>query len=306
MFKLSLGLLRSTQTGMAVAQRGLRTYTRYAYFSLNDKKGRQGDGDSQIPALYTPKYSLTHDRVEDMVLSQWSNNPVLYATYLTVAAAYFLFMVFYSALMGTLGMYRYVMLTYWSYYMLTASLLLRTANVWRYITLRNRGRDVYAMMNNTTALKVQWLLHALSCMAAPIVTILFWTIAYDGSGVNFINCNTHGVNAAFILLDTFVTRTPVRLLHLLYGILYGLIYGLFSAIYWLAGGTNHKGEPFIYKPLDYSSSKTVAVSYIVVIAFLVVPMIHCMFFFLYRFRIFITRFLRTMDKRTDGKINPKL
>lgn len=140
----------------------------------------------------------------------------------------------------------------------------------------------------------------------PILRCSHCILSSTGSGVNFINCNTHGVNTVFILVDTFITRTPVRLLHLLYGILYGLIYGVFTAIYWMAGGINHKGEPFIYKPLDYSSSKTVAVSYIVVIAFLVVPMMHCMFFFLYRFRIFIIRFLKTMDKRTDSKGNTKL
>lgn len=68
------------------------------------------------------------------------------------------------------------------------------------------------------------------------------------------------------------------------------------------GGTNHKGEPYIYKPLDYNNLQ-VAVSTALVSIFLVAPLIHCWIFFVYRFRLFIHRYLKAVEKRTDYSID---
>lgn len=304
MFKLSAKLVHATNDGVRMAQRAVRTYTRYAYYSLTDRKGRQtSDGSSGTGmGTYEPKYSLVYNCAEDFVLSQWSDNPVPYAVYRTIVALYFVFMVLYTALMGTLGWKMFIMLTYWSYWLLTVSLILKAVNVWYYIDLKKQGKDIKEYLGDSPRLKTQWVLHNLSTGAAPIVTILFWTIAYDGSGYTFINCNTHGFNAMFALIDMFVTRMPIRHLHLYHGILYGITYGSFSYFYWLAGGTNQFGEPYIYKPLNYGKAPGVALSYIITIGFVVAPMFHSMMFFTYRFRVFIHRFLKAMDKRnTIGK-----
>ena len=77
----------------------------------------------------------------------------------------------------------------------------------------------------------------------------------------------------------------------------GLVYSAFSLIYWYLGGTNQFGEPFIYKVLNYGESPLKAMYYIIAISFIVAPMIHSMFFLLYRLRVFLHRFLKVMDKR---------
>ena len=120
----------------------------------------------------------------------------------------------------------------------------------------------------------------------------------SGTGVTVINCTTHGVNAFFVLIDTMVTRTPVRMLHLYQSIVMGASYTIFSYLYHLCGGTNHKGEPYIYKPLNYSNFK-VAISTALVSVLLVAPLIHCCIFFLYRFRLFLHRYLKEVEKRND-------
>lgn len=133
----------------------------------------------------------------------------------------------------------------------------------------------------------------------------FWTIfgyiycifIFSGSGYNFINVNTHGINALFILLDTFFTRMPVRLLHVYQSSLFGFTYIFFTIFYWYFGGTNQFGQPFIYSVLNYGESPKKALIYILCIGFIVCPLVHSCIFFMYRFRVFIHRYLTTMDKR---------
>ena len=130
-------------------------------------------------------------------------------------------------------------------------------------------------------------------------------LLFAGSGFTLINCTTHGLNALFVLVDTLVTRTPVRMLHFYQCTSLGLIYGLFSSLYWLAGGTNHLGQPYIYKPLDFSRLN-MALSTILLSAFVAAPIIHCWIFFLYRFRLFIHRYLRVMEKRNGESVTEKV
>lgn len=302
MIKISLRLVRATQEGVALAQRAVRTYTRYAYYSFRDRKGRQLDG-SKTTSVDGPRHSLMYSDVEHFVLSQWSDNPVPYAIYRTIVAAYFFMMVFYTAIYGVLGAKMAIMLTYWSYYILVGCQILRAINCWHYISLKKQGKDVRTHLQNKRRIKAQWLLHNLSSDAAPLVSVLFWTLAYDGSGVTFINCTTHGMNAVFVLVDMMISRTPIRMLHLYQSSCMGFVYMVFSYIYHLAGGTNHKGEPYIYKPLDYTNNFRMAISTGLVSVFLVAPLIHCWIFFLYRFRLFIHRYLKAVEKRVDQMVD---
>ena len=69
MIKISLRLVRATQEGMVLAQQAVRTYTRYAFYSFRDRKGRQSDSSKTV-SLDGPRHSLMYNNVEDFVLSQ--------------------------------------------------------------------------------------------------------------------------------------------------------------------------------------------------------------------------------------------
>lgn len=127
------------------------------------------------------------------------------------------------------------------------------------------------------------------------------TTVLVGSGVTLVNCTTHGINAVFVLVDMMISRTPIRMLHLFHCTCMGSVYLLFSYVYHLAGGTNHKGEPYIYKPLDYANNFRMAISTGLVCLLLVLPLIHCWIFFLYRFRLFIHRYLKAIERRVDNQ-----
>ena len=82
-----------------------------------------------------------HDII--LSLSQWTSNPWPYFYYRALVAFYFVFMVFYTALVGTLKSKMLIMLTYWSFYILTACQVLRAANVWHYIQLKKLNHGSY-------------------------------------------------------------------------------------------------------------------------------------------------------------------
>lgn len=71
MIKISLRLVRATQDGMVLAQRAVRTYVRYAFYSFRDRRGRQTAESKSVP-VDGPRHSLMHSSVEDFFLSQVS------------------------------------------------------------------------------------------------------------------------------------------------------------------------------------------------------------------------------------------
>ena len=68
MIKLSLNFLRATHGGVVIAQRAVRTYTRYAFYSFRDRKGQQSVDKSR--SVDGPRHSLLYNNVEDFLLSQ--------------------------------------------------------------------------------------------------------------------------------------------------------------------------------------------------------------------------------------------
>jgi hypothetical protein len=74
MFKVAAKFVHITNDGVRVARGAVGTYTRYAYFSLTDRKGRQrSNGSLKHIKQYEPKYDLEYDNPEDYVLSQVCN-----------------------------------------------------------------------------------------------------------------------------------------------------------------------------------------------------------------------------------------
>lgn len=82
----------------------------------------------------------------DFFFQQWSTNPWPYLYYRVLMACYFVFMVFYTAIVGTLKAKMLIMLTYWSFYILTACQILRAINVWHYIQLKNCNHGKLSFM----------------------------------------------------------------------------------------------------------------------------------------------------------------
>lgn len=104
--------------------------------------------------------------------------------------------------------------------------------------------------------KMLWFLYIISANAGLVVTAGYWpwsVIYEDDEPIDVNNITKHALNTVFILIDTFLSSVPVRLFHSVYPMLYMVVYMSFTVAYWQLGGTNLKGEPFIYTLLDYDN-----------------------------------------------------
>lgn len=63
----------------------------------------------------------------------------------------------------------------------------------------------------------------------------------------------HAVNSIIMLLDIFISARPCYLLHFYQPLIAVFCYIIFSVIYWVAGGVDNDGNPYIYSILDWSS-----------------------------------------------------
>ena len=96
--------------------------------------------------------------------------------------------------------------------------------------------------------------HATSVSLALAVTFVYWTFIFE-PGVHRLTMAkivSHGVNSVVMLLDLLLVSYPVILFDIVYPLCFGFIYTYFSIVYFVLGGTNAKGDLYIYKVLDWS------------------------------------------------------
>uniref|UniRef100_A0A0K8VWB6 Protein rolling stone n=1 Tax=Bactrocera latifrons TaxID=174628 RepID=A0A0K8VWB6_BACLA len=100
----------------------------------------------------------------------------------------------------------------------------------------------------------------------------------------FHNINSHAINSVLMIVDQVVVAFPTRIIHFVYPALIVIAYLVFSIVYFLIGGENVIGKPYIYRILNWGeypvSSSLVACSGLL----LVLPM--CVLAFLiYKLRV---------------------
>ncbi|XP_012677988.2 protein rolling stone [Clupea harengus] len=126
------------------------------------------------------------------------------------------------------------------------------------------------------SLCLQWLLQVIVSAFSLIVSLLYWSIHYPVSRhpIRPFSINLHVVNSAQVLLDLFLSSTPVHLSHYVYLLAAGLLYLLFALVFWLGGFTNIYGEPYVYPVLDFGGQPVLAVLCTLGFALICLPLFH--------------------------------
>ena len=132
--------------------------------------------------------------------------------------------------------------------------------------------------------KIFWVIYVISATAGIWITAGYWTILFENDTVDANNITKHALNSVFMVIDTFLSSIPIRLFHWVYALLYLVIYILFSVFYWLAGGTNNQGKPYIYSALNYGDFPTTTAILLVVFLLMVLPILHLIYFGLTKLR----------------------
>lgn len=110
--------------------------------------------------------------------------------------------------------------------------------------------------------RIYWGLHIITLVVSIVITIIYWSILYDGNffllfkfTINFItlfvlflpanedslsatNVLTHAFNSICMFIDLLIVAHPLRLLHMFLPVSLGICYIFFSVIYQLSGGHN--------------------------------------------------------------------
>lgn len=139
--------------------------------------------------------------------------------------------------------------------------------------------------------KIQWFLFNIGTEMAFCVLLLYWSLLYRGGPVDGINANTHLTNGLIALVDLWVSGTPVQILHFIYLQVFGVVYAVFTGIYYVAGGTNIGGQPYIYPVLDYENGTALAVGIEVGVVVVLLPAIHLFWFVQYAARYWLVWFI---------------
>ncbi|XP_066297439.1 protein rolling stone-like [Branchiostoma lanceolatum] len=145
--------------------------------------------------------------------------------------------------------------------------------------------------------QVQWLLFNMSFTVAFFVLFAYNGLVIKGE-FNIQDVAVHILNSVVALLDTLVCGIHVRLLHVVYPMCFGLLYVVFVLIYWGAGGTDAKGNPYVYSIIDFSGDPGLAAGVCVGLVFLAVPLSHLFVYLLYRLRCVL---VRMYEKKLQGE-----
>ena len=100
-----------------------------------------------------------------------------------------------------------------------------------------------------------------------------------------VNIATHVINSFYVILNISVTGMPKRILHVWFSVIFALIYALFTVFYYLAGGTNHNGNPYVYPVLDWRKPGS-AILYCLPVCFVLVPVVHLILYGIHRLKLF--------------------
>ena len=132
--------------------------------------------------------------------------------------------------------------------------------------------------------KLIWIVNVIATPVAFVITVLYWVLLFDG-GNDYWNVYVHGLNSVAVVLDLGIGAKPWRLHHCYPAFIYGLGYILFSLFYYLGGGEDEYGNPYIYDVLDWRNpGKTIGVVFGAILGFFLV---YLLVYGLYRLRIFI-------------------
>uniref|UniRef100_A0A2A4JU86 Protein rolling stone n=1 Tax=Heliothis virescens TaxID=7102 RepID=A0A2A4JU86_HELVI len=152
--------------------------------------------------------------------------------------------------------YWFIYLTHWG----LTSILLVTG----FATLVSARCYLYGPISTEFQLpwyvKFYWALFNIAVPIAFMITIFYWTVLYEAGIEEELNHGldvaVHGLNSLVVLCLLISSAHPGRLLHIYLPLVFGIVYMLFSVIYHFAGGTDQKGNAYIYPVVNWSAPGT--------------------------------------------------
>jgi hypothetical protein len=139
--------------------------------------------------------------------------------------------------------------------------------------------------------RVLWLLYTISSNMSICVTICYWSLIYNGKGINTTDIFVHILNSIFMVLENVLSSMPWRLLHVIYPFAFGLVYSFITVLFWLLIDKSP-----IYPILDYSHKPVLAIEVLLGTHFVLLPIVQLLLYALYRIRNYLsTKYIENLD-----------
>ncbi|XP_037298605.1 protein rolling stone isoform X2 [Manduca sexta] len=201
---------------------------------------------------------LEHPKPSDFYLSAWQTTrsvvPLLIwrtLLFLTSISIVISSMTYYI-INGKIG-YWFIYLTHWG---LTVNTLTTAFSV--FISARSYFvGPISAEFKLPWYIKVYWVLYNIGVPLAFLITIFYWSLLYEAGIEEELNHSLdvaiHGINSLVMFLLTASAAQPCRLLHFYQPLQFSVIYVIFGVIYYLAGGVEQEGNPWIYPVVNWAN-----------------------------------------------------
>jgi len=99
---------------------------------------------------------------------------------------------------------------------------------------------------------VTWVLASTTVVASIMAFVFYWLLLYiPSNGTSALACIMHGGNFVIVLVDILCNRLRCYLQQVYSPLLFSGVYAVFTYIYYVAGGTDIHGNPYIYKAIDW-------------------------------------------------------
>ncbi|XP_055903213.1 protein rolling stone [Eupeodes corollae] len=233
---------------------------------------------------------FNHTPADDFVKSQWQSRSksVIYLIYRWIIGLFFVGVVIESILFGGSGYHFFIFLTNWGILMCMFTNLLGAVLVSIYHFHPEYEDRLLNMETLTCPFRIYWGMHITTLVVSIAITIVYWTLLYGPEvPLTASNILTHACNSGFMFLDLLIVAYPIRLLHIFLPFTFGSIFAVFSYVYYVAGGLDHHGNPFIYTVLDWRNTQGALITCIGVL--LLTCFIYIVVFMVYKVRVFIYR-----------------
>ncbi|XP_067683943.1 protein rolling stone-like [Haliotis asinina] len=263
----------------------------------------------------TCNFALNHNEPQRFVTSQWGH-PRLYLSWRIFWALFHTSWLVSSMAYSTKvtssplgGAVWFIYLTNWTYLLLTISAVLDAVVI---VFVRINRQDIIKGFTSHLPwyLKLSWLINSVVTEGSLHISALYWIFLFKDKTLTLLRFILHGMNSIYVLTNLLIVNMPVRVYHVIYPVIYGVIYTVFSVVYHILGGTNEKGEPYIYKILDWSKLKR-TLPLVFLSTFVALPCLYLVVYFTHKLRIYIrskclknnedTRILDSSTERSDSE-----
>lgn len=150
--------------------------------------------------------------------------------------------------------------------------------------------------------KAAWMLQDLLLPMTFFVFVLYFALVMDWSkppAFPYREYFEHGLNFIIMMLDVFLSRKPVYLLHGLHFFFFAMTYVVFTIIYHAANGTNCRGKPYVYAAVDWNNPQK-TITLMAMLLFVAVPAVNILLWLLVT-RCFPNRFQDDVAGKPESK-----